>query len=137
VNLPRKPTAHDIVNDFLNSRSKEEQDNLHEVLEGLLVYFDKALGSVLLYRFERPQYADIVKSFTVKRMCEVYGAEHLLRLFVKLPDLLVRAEMTEDARDLVKAATVEFLRYMEQEASKIFDPAAYDAPTPQYVRLLG
>ena len=101
--------------------------NLSEVMEGILHYFDKSLGSVLLYRFERPQYADIVKvignmctppppmyvfkqstewwvlclnliywngplccivfnallqSFgSTKRMCEVYGGEHLLRLF--------------------------------------------------------
>lgn len=137
VNLPRKPTAYDIVQGFMSSRSKEEQQNMREVMDGILIYFDKALGSLLLYRFERPQYADIVKSFTSKRLCEVYGAEHLLRLFVKLPDLLVRAEMIEDARDLVKAATVEFLRHMEQEAQKLFDPGAYDAPTPQYVRLVG
>jgi len=91
--------------------AREEQRNMREVLEGLLIYFDQALGSILLYRFERPQYADIVKvlfrlfsllslsslfffflqfflqfflrsqSFTNKRLCEVYGAEHLLRLF--------------------------------------------------------
>jgi hypothetical protein len=52
-----------------------------EVVDGIQKYFDAALGSLLLYRFERIQYAEAIKSFAGKRMSEVYGAEHLLRLF--------------------------------------------------------
>jgi hypothetical protein len=52
-----------------------------EVVDGIQKYFDAALGSLLLYRFERIQYAEAIKSFAGKSMSEVYGAEHLLRLF--------------------------------------------------------
>jgi mortality factor 4-like protein 1 len=52
-----------------------------EVIDGIQKYFDAALGSLLLYRFERIQYAEAIKTFAGKRMSEVYGAEHLLRLF--------------------------------------------------------
>lgn len=54
-----------------------------------MLYFDKALGSNLLYRFERPQYMDIKKEYVTGRhlefgqeteMSKVYGAEHLLRM---------------------------------------------------------
>ena len=53
------------------------------------MYFDKALGSNLLYRFERPQYAEIRKRYVTgptvqvnqeREMSAIYGAEHLLRM---------------------------------------------------------
>lgn len=62
---------------------------LPTVISGLQVYFDRSLGANLLYRFERPQYAEIRKRFvtgpsvkvgTEKEMSAVYGAEHLLRM---------------------------------------------------------
>lgn len=54
---------------------------LEEVMAGLIVYFDKCLGNNLLYRFERAQYVNARKEFPNKPMSEIYGAEHLLRLF--------------------------------------------------------
>ena len=59
------------------------------VLGGLQIYFDRSCGMNLLYRFERPQYADMRKKFITgqtvkygeeKEMSAVYGAEHLLRM---------------------------------------------------------
>jgi hypothetical protein len=54
-----------------------------EVAAGLGLYFNKALGNNLLYRFERGQYADQLKKLqkTDQQLSSVYGAEHLLRLF--------------------------------------------------------
>lgn len=62
---------------------------LPTIVSGLQVYFDKSLGANLLYRFERPQYAEIRKRYITgptvkvgeeKDMSAVYGAEHLLRM---------------------------------------------------------
>ncbi len=55
-------------------------------MSGLVVYFNKALGNNLLYRFERGQYTTArhenwVDGEVEKPMSEIYGAEHLLRLF--------------------------------------------------------
>lgn len=70
-----------------------------EVLQGLEVYFDKSLGNNLLYRFERQQFlkhkkggaaaagaaagatADKSAAADDRQPSEIYGAEHLLRLF--------------------------------------------------------
>ena len=64
--------------------SSRQSDIISEVVEGLKCYFDKALGNILLYRFERQQYVELRKKVPEKLMSEVYGAEHLLRLFGKL-----------------------------------------------------
>ena len=63
---------------------------IQSVIEGYQAYFDRALGAILLYRFERPQYAEVRKNYwtgqkvvvgkTEREMSYVYGAEHLLRL---------------------------------------------------------
>jgi mortality factor 4-like protein 1 len=62
---------------------------LPTIVSGLKVYFDKALGSNLLYRFERPQYAEMRKRYVTgptvqvnqeREMSAIYGAEHLLRM---------------------------------------------------------
>lgn len=69
---------------------------LPEVLAGISLYFDKALGNSLLYRFERAQYVEQTRRADEsgdvesgdggekrgkRAMSEIYGAEHLLRLF--------------------------------------------------------
>ena len=63
---------------------------IQSVIEEYQAYFDCALVATLLYRFERPQYAEVRKNYwtgqkvvvgkTEREMSYVYGAEHLLRL---------------------------------------------------------
>jgi hypothetical protein len=53
------------------------------MVDGLKMYFDKALPTILLYRFERQQFAEWQQRHPGMRHSDVYGAEHLLRLFGK------------------------------------------------------
>ncbi len=53
------------------------------LLTGIKQYFERALGKLLLYRFERLQYVELNEKDETKgkNVCDIYGAEHLLRLF--------------------------------------------------------
>ena len=87
--LPRNPNVVNILQAYSaaekSARPKRpgsaEADIFEEVISGIQVYFDRCLGNILLYRFERQQYVDIRRSNDGKEMSEIYGAEHLLRLF--------------------------------------------------------
>lgn len=63
-------------------RSHYSQETLDEVIHGIKEYFNNALGTLLLYRFERHQYSEARKKYN-REMVDIYGAEHLLRLFGK------------------------------------------------------
>lgn len=92
---------------------------IHTLILGLQTYFDRALGSILLYRFERAQYADIRKQFITgqhvkpgdnRTMSTIYGAEHLARLLVKLPEMVAHTTMDEGSVALLREYVLELMR---------------------------
>ncbi|PNW71228.1 hypothetical protein CHLRE_16g692400v5 [Chlamydomonas reinhardtii] len=113
VPLPRTPCVADLLRRYAEHTS-EVAAAAHvsqagagiaaEVAAGLRGYFDKSAMAVLLYRSERPQAMALLSDGRLPS--SVYGAEHLLRLFVKLPELLAAAGaggMSEEV--LVQTAT--------------------------------
>lgn len=99
LSLVPLPSAHP-VNEILTTYFDEEKgkrrlgsaeaDLLEEVVAGVKEYFEKCLGRILLYRFEREQFFEIRKlwepgvgEWEGKGAGDVYGAEHLCRLFGK------------------------------------------------------
>jgi hypothetical protein len=54
----------------------------------------------------------------------VYGAEHLLRLIVKLPELLPHTGATGEALQLLIKRVEDLLTYMQIQADRIFLPAS-------------
>ena len=103
---------------------------VEEVLKGLKLYFDRSLGQNLLYRFERAQFVEYRKKNGPKmgdgdvgsssksgngsmggetEPSDVYGAEHLLRLFVNLPMIIVHTSMDAESISLLKEHLAEFL----------------------------
>ncbi|KAJ3329812.1 Esa1p-associated factor [Blyttiomyces sp. JEL0837] len=116
VSLPRKPTVMDILKLYREHCMKNvegdsrQEDILNEITEGLKVYFNKALGNLLLYRFERQQYVELRKKFPDKVLADIYGAEHLLRLFVQLPQLIAHTNMDQDTIGQLKDHFTDFLK---------------------------
>ncbi|KAJ7641369.1 MRG-domain-containing protein [Roridomyces roridus] len=147
VTLPRSPTVDDILKEFETYLKENKPSHLKDpevlastVVSGLQVYFDRSLSNHLLYRFERPQYAQIrVKYITgqdvivgqEKEMCEVYGAEHLLRMLVTLPTMIAQSSLDPESTDIVRDYVNELLGWMLKEQDRFF-LAEYEQASPQY-----
>ena len=74
-------------------------------IEGLQIYFDRGLGSILLYAFEQEQYSEMRDKYWAgqdfvigaeKELLEIYGAEHLLRLLGEFCVMFCVALRNED-----------------------------------------
>lgn len=96
VPLPSQKPVTKFLNEYYEHESinrrpgSPDADILEEVIAGLKEYFNKALGRLLLYRFERQQYYTLFKQIDAghgehagETLADVYGCEHLLRLFSK------------------------------------------------------
>ncbi|KAJ8764306.1 hypothetical protein K2173_006046 [Erythroxylum novogranatense] len=128
VKLPRSPNVDDVLMRYLDYRSKKDgmmTDSVGEILKGIRCYFDKALAVMLLYSKERQQFHDSVKND--ESPSTVYGAEHLLRLFVKLPELLKHVRIEEDTLTCMQQMFLDFLKFLQKNQSTFF-LSAYDGP---------
>ncbi|CAH8336823.1 unnamed protein product [Eruca vesicaria subsp. sativa] len=121
VELPRSPNVDEILKNYADCKLKKHgrvSDSVEEILKGLRCYFDKALPVKLLYNNERKQYEEIVAGGVSPST--VYGAEHLLRLFVKLPELLIRVTMAEETLKELQDEFVDILRFLRNNQSTLF-----------------
>lgn len=121
VKLPRAPNVQDICKKYCEYRSKKDvmmPESTAEIMKGLRCYFDKALPAMLLYKSERQQYTYEIRDDVSPSM--VYGAEHLLRLFVKLPELLVHANIEEETLAELHQKLVDFLRFLQKNQTAFF-----------------
>ncbi|XP_027075564.1 protein MRG1 [Coffea eugenioides] len=128
VKLPRSPTIDDILTKYLDYRSKKDgmmTDSVGEILNGLRCYFDKALRVMLLYKKERQQYDEAISDNVSPS--SVYGAEHLLRLFVKLPELLAYVKIEEETQIQLQQKLLDFLKFLQKNQGTFF-LSAYDSP---------
>ncbi|KAH9712117.1 protein MRG1 [Citrus sinensis] len=126
VKLPRSPNVDDILTKYLQYRSKKDgmmTDSIGEILKGIRCYFDKALPVMLLYKKERQQYHDLVVDNVSPST--IYGAEHLLRLFVKLPELLAYVNIEDETLIRLQQKMIDFLKFMQKNQSTFF-LSAYD-----------
>ncbi|KAJ8546029.1 hypothetical protein K7X08_018612 [Anisodus acutangulus] len=128
VKLPRSPTVDDILTKYLEYRSKKDgmmTDPVGEILNGIRCYFDKALPVILLYKKERQQYHEAVPEKVSPS--SVYGAEHLLRLFVKLPELIAYVKIEEETLIRLQQKLLDFFKFLQKNQGTFF-LSAYDGP---------
>lgn len=140
VPLPKPPelTVKGVTDQYLKYREENPEDvkllgTYSEVCTGINEYFNVMVGSQLLYKFERTQYGDILKEHPDKPLCEVYGCEHLLRLFVKLGTFLSYSCLDEPSMEYVVTHIHDFLDFMMKHSEDLF-AAEYENSTPDYQR---
>nr|KAJ0228417.1 hypothetical protein LSAT_V11C100009520 [Lactuca sativa] len=128
VKLPCSPNVDDILKLYLEHRSNKdgrESDTAGEVVSGLRCYFDKALPAMLLYKTESQQYQQATANQISPS--KIYGAEHLLRLFVKLPEILFHANIEEETLRELQHNLQDFLKFLQKKQS-LFFLSSYETP---------
>ncbi|KAI1497427.1 MRG-domain-containing protein [Biscogniauxia marginata] len=114
-------------------------DILEETLSGLKDYFDRSLGRILLYRFERAQYAEMHKKwasdaeFQGKTASDTYGAEHLMRLMVSLPELIAQTNMDQQSVNRLREELSKLCVWLSKNTTEYF-VSNYESPTADYLQ---
>ncbi|KAL9620693.1 MAG: hypothetical protein Q9160_004829 [Pyrenula sp. 1 TL-2023] len=155
VDLPSKRPVNFILDEYFTQKRNErplgspDAAILEEFHSGMKVYFQKALGKLLLYRFERDQYADLQKYWTSTGVrCvdvdgnsvqykgtmpgDIYGGEHLLRLIVSFPELIAQTNMDNPSVNRLREEIMRFTTWLSQHANEFF-VNRYVGATQEYI----
>jgi len=140
LHIPCRYTVNDLINAYFESRKElysKNEDQLsgaEEVCRGLKDYFNCTLGSQLLYKFERVQYADTLKENIGVPMAQLYGPIHLLRLITKLGPMLSATDIETVAMENLLEHVGNFVEYMNKHRRTLFQTEDYGTATPEYHR---
>ncbi|KAI9884507.1 MAG: hypothetical protein M1823_003722 [Watsoniomyces obsoletus] len=152
VPLPAEKPITKILDDYLQHERdprtanyirepySAECDRLFEFVAGVKDYFNKALGRILLYRFERDQYhqkrlewqSRIEKFENIRCASDVYGAEHLMRLFVILPEMIAQTNMDSQTIQALRVEINRILAWLSRNVDTYF-VQEYETADAEYV----
>ncbi|KAJ5054286.1 uncharacterized protein L3040_000564 [Drepanopeziza brunnea f. sp. 'multigermtubi'] len=145
VPIPAQVSVNEILDDYAEYESARRQegtvqgDLLPEVVSGMKQYFRQSLSRILLYRFERIQYTEIRESFVPKDgdsagrdVGDVYGAEHLCRLIVALPELIAQTNMDAQSVNRLREELTKLIIWLGKNIPKYF-VKEYETPGSEYV----
>ena len=161
VPLPSEHPVNEILTTYFEEEKHKrrlgsaEADLLEEVVAGCKEYFEKCVGRILLYRFERQQYHEVRKlweegkgEWEGKNAGDVYGAEHLCRLFgmyilpitqilltqqsVSLPELIAQTNMDHQSVSKLRDEMAKLTQWLGKNSNRFFT-AEYETASQDYV----
>ncbi|XP_066600752.1 mortality factor 4-like protein 1 [Prorops nasuta] len=140
--LPVKNTVDKILDDYVEfksaGKSDSDRESILEITKGIREYFNVTLGLHLLYKWERPQFIQIINESHDVLPSQMYGAFHLLRLFVKLGGLLSYVTFDERSIQLLLSHFQDLLQYLQKNHTELFNlHHDYSDPPPDYHRKYG
>ncbi|XP_017140700.1 nuA4 complex subunit EAF3 homolog [Drosophila miranda] len=140
LELPAKVTIQQIAEQYLahkksvKSTSASKEVAINDVLEGIVEYFNVMLGSQLLYKFERTQYADVMQKHPDTPLSDLYGSFHLLRLFVRLGSMLTYSALDQQAMQNLIVHLQDFLKFLVKNSAVYFSMNNFVNVDPEYMR---
>jgi mortality factor 4-like protein 1 len=135
--LPAKMSVGTILSDYVKHVEKLQLDNIgavSEVILGIKEFFNSTVCLQLLYKQEKPQYANKVAKENVAPS-DIYGSPHLLRLMVKIGPLLNQSTIdatSESNVGLIENVIGDFLIYLEANRSRLFTSKNYTESVDEY-----
>ncbi|KAK3754955.1 hypothetical protein RRG08_004075 [Elysia crispata] len=138
VTVPCKMTVDEIIDEYIKSKCAKNanvnKDAIVETMLGCKDYFNVMLGPQLLYKFERPQYSEVLSEHPDKPMSSIYGVIHFLRLFVRLGAMLAYTALDERTVHIILTHIHDFLKYLSKNGPMFFKIANYEIAPPDYHR---
>lgn len=130
-------TVDKILDEYLKAKTKgankARESQVKDICDGIREYFNAMLGCQLVYKFERPQYTKLDKTLSDEiPMSSVYGVSHLVRLFVKLGQMLIYTDLNEADTSTLTGHLEDFLKFLVK--SNHFSPSDYVTAPPDYVK---
>eukprot|EP00038_Savillea_parva_P025557 m.48320 g.48320 ORF g.48320 m.48320 type:complete len:596 (-) comp6979_c0_seq1:112-1899(-) len=134
VKLPRDPSVNSVLSDY-TVQAKQKGWCSSEVADELVVrlkeYFRKDLPRKLLYPQEKKQFKAMTHGSDVD-VCDIYGPEHLLRLFTALPAALAQTALGRRQMEANVKCLQDVLKFLALNAAQLFPAEAFaDAKSAQ------
>lgn len=148
AHLPSEAPVSNILDAYLEQElprrrpGSAEADILVEIVAGMKEYFNRSLGRILLYRFEREQFYEIHTrmedqtgegSLAGRTFADIYGGEHLLRLFVMMPELIAQTNMDNQSVNRLREELTNMLNWLAKDAAVVnYFSFPYESPGQEY-----
>jgi len=133
LTLPRNPNVTQVLEEFASSQRSATEET-KQLVSSLSNYFKLALSPCLLYEFEAGQFKDVKKEYSDRTVCEIYGAEHLLRLFAKLPLFLQYNSWSVREKAAVRGRLGDVLTFLQKKRSTWFQEQEYELASSEYIK---
>ncbi|GEQ68717.1 hypothetical protein JCM33374_g2385 [Metschnikowia sp. JCM 33374] len=114
-------------------QSEELTRTTAEAVSGLRVLFDQTFGLDLLYKFERLQYSELLRTRKNLEPSSVYGVEHLLRLLITLPGRVAQTAMDAVSVNIMMGQMRDLVAYIDENMGEI--GSSYMNVSSQYDRV--